>query len=51
VADRIAVPYLGRLVGTYPAAEINPRIVVELMTSGRSGRLGEQVSPGERARR
>lgn len=36
VADRIAVLYLGRLVGVYPAAELSQRAVVDLMTFGRS---------------
>jgi ABC-type sugar transport system ATPase subunit len=35
VADRIAVLYLGRLVGVHRTAELNQRAVVDLMTFGR----------------
>lgn len=41
VADRVAVLYLGRLVAQLPAAELDRRKVVELMTTGRSDRLVE----------
>ena len=37
IADRIAVLHLGRMVAVRPAAELNTQIVVELMTTGRSG--------------
>ncbi|MBZ5741215.1 ATP-binding cassette domain-containing protein [Nocardioides mangrovi] len=40
VADRIAVLYLGRLAGVHPVAELDRRAVVELMTTGRSDRIG-----------
>ncbi len=40
VADRLAVLYLGRLVATGPAAEFDPQSVVDYMTTGTSGRLG-----------
>jgi ABC-type sugar transport system ATPase subunit len=39
VADRIAVLHLGRLVGVHPISELDRRIVVDLMTSGKSDRL------------
>jgi ABC-type sugar transport system ATPase subunit len=38
VADRIAVLRLGHLVGVRPKAEIDPQIVVDLMTTGASTR-------------
>ncbi|WP_344776590.1 ATP-binding cassette domain-containing protein [Nocardioides panacisoli] len=41
VADRIAVLTLGRMVAVRPVAELDRKIVVELMTSGRSDRLAE----------
>jgi ABC-type sugar transport system ATPase subunit len=41
VADRVAVLTLGRLVAVRPVGEIDRRIVVDLMTSGRSDRLVE----------
>jgi ABC-type sugar transport system ATPase subunit len=37
VADHIAVMYLGRLVGTYPAAELDTQRAVELITTGALG--------------
>ena len=40
VADRVAVLRLGRMVAVRPTAELDRQIVVELMTSGRSGELG-----------
>ena len=43
VADRIAVLYLGRLAGVHRAADIDRQIVVDLMTSGRSERIGARV--------
>ena len=46
VADRIAVLYLGRLVGVYPTTEIDRQIVVELMTAGTSSRLGTPKAIG-----
>jgi ABC-type sugar transport system ATPase subunit len=39
VADRIAVLYLGRLVAVGPKADFDTQSAVELMTTGRSGRL------------
>ena len=38
VADRLAILRLGRMVGAGPAAEFDPQLVVELMTTGRSSR-------------
>ena len=42
VADRFAVLRLGRLVASGPAADFDPRMVVELMTLGQSGRTAER---------
>ena len=39
VADRIAVLRLGELVAQGPAAEMDPQIVVDLMTTGKSTRV------------
>ena len=44
VADRIAVLRLGRMVTIRPAAEMDPQIAVDLMTTGRSTR---ERTPGE----
>ncbi len=55
VADRIAVLYLGHLVGVGPAAEFDRQSIVDLMTTGVSARLGNgdgseaAVVPGPRA--
>jgi D-xylose transport system ATP-binding protein len=50
VADRIAVLYLGRMVAVRPTAEMDRQIVVDLMTSGTSGRTAPAPSPtGEAA--
>jgi ABC-type sugar transport system ATPase subunit len=38
VADRIAALYLGHLVAVRPASELDRQSVVELMTTGTSGR-------------
>jgi len=40
VADRIAVLRLGRLVGVWPAADLDKQSVVDLMTTGESSRIG-----------
>ena len=37
IADRIAVLYLGRMAGVSPAAEIDRKTVIELMTFGAGG--------------
>ena len=47
VADRVAVLYLGRLAAVAPIDELDTASIVELMTTGRSGRLG--AAPGEPA--
>jgi ABC-type sugar transport system ATPase subunit len=39
VADRIAVLRLGRLVGVWPAADLDKQSVVDLMTTGESSRI------------
>ncbi len=49
VADRLAVLYLGRLAATGPASEFDTQSVVELMTTGASGRLGSNASANEPA--
>jgi ABC-type sugar transport system ATPase subunit len=46
VADRIAVLYLGHFVGVHPTVELDKQIVVDLMTSGRSSRLGRAAGRG-----
>jgi len=40
VADRVAVLYLGRLASIAPISELDTGTIVELMTTGRSGRPG-----------
>jgi ABC-type sugar transport system ATPase subunit len=40
VADRVAVLYLGRLASVAPISELDTGTIVELMTTGRSGRPG-----------
>jgi len=42
VADRIIVLYLGRVVAQRPAAELDRQIAVDLMTTGKSDRLGKK---------
>jgi len=44
VADRIAVLRLGRLVGVWPASELDKQSVVDLMTTGESSRIRESAS-------
>jgi ABC-type sugar transport system ATPase subunit len=44
VADRIAVLRLGRLVGVWPAADLDRQSVVDLMTTGESSRIHENAS-------
>jgi ABC-type sugar transport system ATPase subunit len=44
VADRIAVLRLGRLVGVWPASELDKQSVVDLMTTGESSRIRESTS-------
>jgi ABC-type sugar transport system ATPase subunit len=48
VADRIAVLRLGHLVGVHPTSELDPQVVVDLMTTGRSTRLHGADTGGER---
>jgi len=40
VADRIAVLYLGQLAAVGPASDFDTQSTVELMTTGRSARVG-----------
>jgi len=47
VADRVAVLFLGRVVAVRPAAELDLRVVVDLMTAGASTRLGEKGGDGD----
>ncbi len=44
VADRVAVLYLGQMVATVPASELDTQLVVELMTSGSASRTIEGAS-------
>jgi ABC-type sugar transport system ATPase subunit len=44
VADRIAVLYLGRLAAVGPISQFDTQSIVELMTTGTSGRAG--AAPG-----
>jgi len=46
-ADRVAVLYLGRLAAVAPIEDLDTASIVELMTTGRSGRIG--AAPGEPA--
>ena len=46
VADRIAVLYLGRMAAVRPASELDVPSVVDLMTTGRSERMGGDVANG-----
>jgi D-xylose transport system ATP-binding protein len=48
VADRIAVLRLGHLVGVHPTAELDPQVVVDLMTTGASNRLREPEAEADR---
>ena len=45
VADRVAVLYLGRLAAVAPIGDLDTGSIVELMTTGRSDRIG--AAPGE----
>ena len=47
VADTIAVLRLGRMVAVRPAAELDPQIAVDLMTTGKSTRTPQAASSGE----
>jgi ABC-type sugar transport system ATPase subunit len=55
VADRIAVLYLGTLAAVGPAADFDTQSTVELMTTGRSARVGangdsaQSLTPGGRS--
>ncbi len=44
-ADRVAVLYLGRLAAVAPIEDLDTASIVELMTTGRSGRIA--AGPGE----
>jgi ABC-type sugar transport system ATPase subunit len=51
-ADRIAVLYLGRMAAVEPVEQLNTASIVELMTTGRSGRTHSpagQVQAGQHA--
>lgn len=47
VADRIAVLHLGRMVAVRPVAELDRRMVVDLMTSGTTTRTAAPPKGGE----
>jgi len=49
VADRIAVLRLGRLVDVRPTSELDPQIVVDLMTTGESTRVPHDAAPASDA--
>jgi D-xylose transport system ATP-binding protein len=49
VADRIAVLYLGQLAAAGPASDFDTQSAVELMTTGRSARVGGNGNPSEPA--
>ncbi len=44
MADRIAVLYLGTMAAVRPVEELDTATVVELMTTGRSGRTHTPVA-------
>jgi ABC-type sugar transport system ATPase subunit len=46
VADRLAVLYLGQLAATGPASDFDTQSTVELMTTGRSDRVGHSNGNG-----
>ncbi len=46
VADRIAVLYLGRMVGVHPITELDRQIAVDLMTTGASSRMAPPTGEG-----
>jgi len=46
VADRVAVLYLGRMAAIRPVSELDIASVVDLMTTGRSERMGGGVGNG-----
>jgi D-xylose transport system ATP-binding protein len=46
VADNIAALYLGQMAAQVKAKDVNHGTVVELITTGRSGRLGIQAQTG-----
>jgi ABC-type sugar transport system ATPase subunit len=45
VADRIAVLYLGQIAALRPTADLDPQMVVELITTGKSSRLPTSSTP------
>jgi D-xylose transport system ATP-binding protein len=49
VADRLAVLYLGRLVAAGPASDFDTQSAVEIMTTGKSARLGGNGTASEPA--
>jgi ABC-type sugar transport system ATPase subunit len=49
VADRMAVLYLGQLAASGPASDFDTQSAVELMTTGKSGRLGGGQSSGTKS--
>src|SRR6202000_3362570 len=46
-ADRIAVLYLGRMAAVDPVEQLNTASIVELMTTGRSGRTHPRAEAGQ----
>jgi ABC-type sugar transport system ATPase subunit len=49
VADRMAVLYLGQLAASGPASDFDTQSAVELMTTGKSGRLGSGHGSGTKS--
>ena len=49
VADQIAVLYLGRLVASIPAADLDRQMVVDLVTSGATSRARPRCHQAERS--
>jgi ABC-type sugar transport system ATPase subunit len=50
VADQVAVLHLGRLAAAEPATRFDPQVIVDLMTTGQSSRLGgEPAGPASPA--
>jgi D-xylose transport system ATP-binding protein len=49
VADRLAVLYLGRLVAAGPASDFDTQSAVEIMTTGKSARVGGNGTASEPA--
>jgi len=49
IADRVAVLHLGRLAAVGPASRFDTQVIVDLMTTGTSGRLAADPAPAQPA--